>query len=60
MKVRLYDLFDENFTCGIYDDVEYYTDGTLHFSDGDEIDFDSQFVGVEEIDNEGSDGCPGI
>ena len=47
MKVRVYDLFDKNFTCAVYSDVDWINGDTLVFPDGEEIKIDSEFMGIE-------------
>ncbi len=48
MKIRIYDKFDYNFTCAIYDKVEF-VDDKIYFMDDTEAEFDSEFTDWEEI-----------
>ena len=49
MNIRLYDLFDYNFTVAKYSDVEGFDGDGIYFIDGTFQPYDSEFVGVEEI-----------
>lgn len=50
MIVRIYDIFDTEFTIAKYDDVDYVYGNTLYFTDGDEREI-SQIEGWEEIED---------
>ena len=52
MKIRAYDRFDFNFTCAIYEQVEYVdSNGTIYFQNGDEAKIDTEFEDWEELGN---------
>lgn len=49
MKIRLYDVFDENETVVIWDGVKDFNEsyGTVDFEDGDRYTFNPNDTGVE-------------
>ena len=49
MKVRVFDKFDHNFTCVVYDDVEWYDNDTIYFKGGDKVKIDTEFTDIEII-----------
>lgn len=56
MEIRLYDKFDSNFTVATYKDVECVYDNTITFNDGDEIEFDGEFVDYEVLAEDRQEG----
>lgn len=49
MTIRLFDVFDYDFTGGVYDGVVDMDDGIIFFEDGSEMQFDSRNYDWEEI-----------
>lgn len=52
MRIRIFDKFDESFTCGILDDVECVIGRDIYFTDGyvREEGFDPEFENWEELE----------
>ena len=50
MTIRLYDRFDHNFTCAVYDNVDWVDNDTIYFTDGTEQKLDNEFEAWEEIE----------
>ena len=50
MTIRLFDVFDHNFTVAKFNGVDYVdSNGTIYFEDGDTDSYDTEFVDWEEV-----------
>ena len=49
MKLRVYDVFDPQFTCVIWEEVDWVDNGTVYFKDGTEATYNPRYEDWEEI-----------
>ena len=47
MKIRIFDKFDNAFTCVIWENVDFVDNGTVFFQDGSIGKFDTEFCDYE-------------